>query len=67
MLVAYSTTSQRLANEISGLINSLGMASGIYIVERKTGTIEYTTRANICTIRRAKDNLKLLNDFKVKP
>lgn len=66
MLVAYSTTSQRLAYEISGLINSLGMASGVYIGKRKTGTIEYTTRANIYTIRRAKGNLKLLNDFKAK-
>ena len=62
--VGYSTTSQKLAYEISGLIHSLGMSSAMTISKRKTGTIEYSIRAVLGTIKHAKNKIKLLNENK---
>lgn len=60
----YSTTSQQLACEVSGLINSLGMAAAITIVPRKTGTIEYVVRFLISGIKKSSGKLKLFNKGK---
>ena len=60
----YSTTSQQLAYEVSGLINSLGMAAAITIVPRKTGTIEYVVRFLIAGIKKCSGKLKLFNKGK---
>jgi hypothetical protein len=62
--ISYSTTSQKLAYEISGLIHSLGMSSAMTIFTRKTGTIEYSIRAVLGTIKHAKNKIKLLNENK---
>ena len=47
--ISYSTTSQKLAYEISGLIHSLGMSSSVTASQRKTGTIEYSIRSTLGT------------------
>lgn len=60
----YSTTSQQLAYEISGLINSLGMAAAITITTRKTGTIEYIVRFLMGGIKKSSGKLKLFNKNK---
>lgn len=60
----YSTTSQRLAYEISGLINSLGMPAAITITPRKTGTIEYIVRFLMAGIKKSSGKLKLFNKGK---
>ena len=64
--ISYSTTSQKLAYEISGLIHSLGMSSSVTASQRKTGTIEYSIRSTLGTFKRAKGKLKLLNENKAK-
>lgn len=64
--ISYSTTSQKLAYEISGLIHSLGMSSSTTVSQRKSGTIEYSIRSTLGTFKRAKDKLKLLNENKAK-
>ena len=66
MTVGYSTTSQKLAYDISGLIHSLGMSSSVTASQRKTGTIEYSIRSTLGTFKRAKGKLKLLNENKAK-
>lgn len=60
----YSTTSQQLAYEISGLINSLGMPAAITITPRKTGTIEYVVRFLMAGIKKSSGKLKLFNKGK---
>ena len=62
--ISYSTTSQKLAYEISGLIHSLGMSSSVTASQRKSGTIEYSIRSTLGTFKRAKGKLKLLNENK---
>lgn len=62
--LAYSTTSQKLAYEISGLIYSLGMSAGITIFTRKTGTVEYTVRFLMGRIQNVIGKLKLNNKDK---
>nr|DAN55909.1 MAG TPA: Intein splicing domain [Caudoviricetes sp.] len=62
--LAYSTTSQKLAYEISGLIYSLGMSAGISIFTRKTGTVEYTVRLLMGGIQNVIGKLKLNNKDK---
>ena len=64
--ISYSTTSQKLAYEISGLIHSLGMSSSTTVSQRKSGTIEYSIRSTLGTFKRAKGKLKLLNENKAK-
>ena len=64
--ISYSTISQKLAYEISGLIHSLGMSSSVTVSQRKTGTIEYSIRSTLGTFKRAKGKLKLLNENKAK-
>lgn len=59
--VAYSTTSQKLAYEISALVFSLGMTAGVTIVERKTGTIEYTVVIRIPSMKNHAKKLELNN------
>lgn len=65
-VISYSTTSQKLAYEISGLIHSLGMSSSVTVSQRKSGTIEYSIRSTLGTFKRAKGKLKLLNENKAK-
>lgn len=62
--LAYSTTSQKLAYEISGLIYSLGMSAGMTIFTRKTGTVEYTVRFLMGRIQNVIGKLKLNNKDK---
>lgn len=62
--LAYSTTSQKLAYEISGLIYSLGMSAGMTIFTRKTGTVEYTVRFLMGRIQNVVGKLKLNNKDK---
>ena len=64
MAIGYSTTSQKLAYEIAGLIHSLGMVSSMSIAERKSGSIEYSIRATLGTFKRAKNKIQLLNEDK---
>ena len=64
--ISYSTTSQKLAYELSGLIHSLGMSSSVTVSQRKSGTIEYSIRSTLGTFKRAKGKLKLLNENKAK-
>lgn len=62
--LAYSTTSQKLAYEISGLIYSLGLSAGIMVATRKTGTVEYTVRLLMGGIQNVIGKLKLNNKDK---
>ena len=64
MRLAYSTTSQKLAYEISALLYSLGMSAAITIFTRKTGTVEYTVRFLMGGIKNIIGKLKLLNNVK---
>lgn len=64
MAIGYSTTSQKLAYEIAGLIHSLGMVSSMSVAERKSGSIEYSIRATLGTFKRAKNKIQLLNEDK---
>lgn len=59
--VAYSTTSQKLAYEISALVFSLGMTASVTISERKTGTIEYTVNIRIPSMKNHAKKLELNN------
>ena len=62
--LAYSTISQKLAYEISGLIYSLGLSAGIMVATRKTGTVEYTVRILMGGIQNVIGKLKLNNKDK---
>lgn len=62
--LAYSTTSQKLAYEISGLIYSLGLSAGIMVATRKTSTVEYTVRLLMGGIQNVIGKLKLNNKDK---
>lgn len=65
MRLAYSTTSQKLAYELSGLLFSLGLSAAITISVRKTGTIEYVVRFLMGGIKNVIGKLKLNNSVKV--
>nr|DAX15701.1 MAG TPA: Intein splicing domain [Caudoviricetes sp.] len=64
MRLAYSTTSQKLAYEISALIYSLGMSAAISIFTRKTGTVEYTVRFLMGGIKNTIGKFTLYNNIK---
>lgn len=64
MRLAYSTTSQKLAYELSGLLFSLGLSAAITISVRKTGTIEYLVRFLMGGIKNVIGKLKLNNSVK---
>ena len=64
MRLAYSTTSQKLAYELSGLLFSLGLSAAITISVRKTGTIEYLVRFLMGGIKNVIGKLKFNNSVK---
>lgn len=64
MRLAYSTTSQKLAYELSGLLFSLGLSAAITISVRKTGTVEYIVRFLMGGIKNVIRKLKLNNSVK---
>lgn len=64
VMLGYSTTSQKLAYEVSALIYSLGMLSEVTVSTRKTGTVEYLVRFLLGGIKDKFTNFTLYNPIK---